>query len=124
MLCFPVPANDRLDARFSALSDPSRRAILLRLARGEATVSELAAPLPISQPAVSRHLKLLEQAGLIVRRVDGQRRPCRLADGGLDELDAYLTKLRQAVDTQYAGLDQLLELMASDTPKKKRKKRS
>lgn len=59
-----------------------------------------------------------------MRRVDGQRRPCRLADGGLDELDAYLTKLRQAVDTQYAGLDQLLELMASDTPKKKRKKRS
>ncbi len=122
MLCFRVRADDRLDARFSALSDPSRRAILLRLARGEATVTELAAPLPISQPAVSRHLKLLEEAGLIVRRVDGQRRPCRLASGGLEELDAYLGKLRQAVDTQYAGLDQLLELMATDGSKKKRKR--
>lgn len=116
-----MKASDRLDARFAALSDPSRRAILLRLARGEATVSELADPLPISQPAVSRHLKLLERAGLIVRRVDGQRRPCRLASGGLEELDAYLTRLREAVDTQYAGLDQLLELMATDAPKKKRK---
>lgn len=118
-----MAASDRLNARFAALCDPSRRAILLRLARGEATVGELAEPLPISQPAVSRHLKLLEEAGLIVRRVDGQRRPCRLADGGLDELDAYLTRLRQAVDTQYAGLDQLLELMASDPPKRKQKRK-
>ncbi len=122
-LCFRVASSDRLDARFSALSDPSRRAILLRLAAGEATVSELAAPLPISQPAVSRHLKLLEQAGLIVRRIDGQRRPCRLADGGLDELDVYLSKLRQAVDTQYAGLDQLLERMAAETPPKRTRKK-
>lgn len=115
--------DNRLDARFSALSDPMRRAILLRLARGEATVNELAEPLPISQPAVSRHLKLLEQAGLIVRRVDGQRRPCRLASGGLEELDAYLSKLREAVDTQYAGLEQLLELMATESPKKRRKRK-
>ena len=86
---------------------------MLRLAEGEATVNELAAPLPISQPAVSRHLKVLEQAGLIVRRVDGQRRPCRLAAGALDDLDLYLAKLREALDTQYARLDQLLERMAT-----------
>ncbi len=91
---------------------------------GEATVNELAEPLPISQPAVSRHLKVLEHAGLIVRRVDGQRRPCRLAAGALDELDVYLTKLRAALDTKNAGLDQLLELMADEAPRKKRKRRS
>lgn len=113
-----MSAAKRLDARFGALSDPTRRSILLRLVQGEATVNELAEPLPISQPAVSRHLKVLEQAGLIVRRIDGQRRPCRLAAGALDELDLYLAKLRDALDTQYARLDQLLERMADETVKK------
>ena len=113
-----MSAAEHLDARFSALSDSTRRAILLRLVEGEATVNELAEPLPISQPAVSRHLKVLEQAGLIVRRVDGQRRPCRLAAGALDDLDLYLARLREALDTQYARLDQLLERMAAPSPKK------
>lgn len=85
-------------------------------------MTELAAPLPVSQPAVSRHLKVLEQAGLIVRRVDGQRRPCRLAAHALDELDMFLAKLRDALDTQYAGLDQLLQRMAGDSPRKKRRR--
>ena len=71
-----------LDAAFSALADPTRRAILARLASGEATVMELAAPFEMTQPAVSRHLKVLEGAGLIVRRVEGTKRPCRLAPAG------------------------------------------
>jgi DNA-binding transcriptional ArsR family regulator len=97
------------------LSDSTRRTILLRLVEGEATVGELAAPLPISQPAVSRHLKVLEHAGLIERRVDGQRRPCRLAQGALEGLDSYLGKLREVLDTRYAPLDDLLARMAEDT---------
>ncbi|MCA9709489.1 MAG: winged helix-turn-helix transcriptional regulator [Myxococcales bacterium] len=97
-----------LDAAFSALADPTRRAILLRLVEGEATVNELAAPFEISQPAVSRHLKVLEGAGLILRRVDGTRRPCRLAPRALDDLDLYLSMLRRAFETNYARLDQLL----------------
>lgn len=103
-----VAAAKRLDSAFSALADPTRRAILLRLVEGEATVGELSEPLPISQPAVSRHLKVLEAAGLIERRIDGTRRPCRLATGALDELDAYLAMLRDALETNYARLDRLL----------------
>jgi DNA-binding transcriptional ArsR family regulator len=76
-----------LDAAFSALSDPTRRAILSRLASGEATVMELAKPFDMTQPAISRHLKVLEGAGLIVRRVEGARRPCRLARYGVDAID-------------------------------------
>ena len=75
------------DRTFAALADPTRRAILARLAEGEATVGELAEPFAISQPAVSQHLRVLEQAGLIVRRIDGQRRPCRLAPDGLARLE-------------------------------------
>jgi DNA-binding transcriptional ArsR family regulator len=97
-----------LHATLAALSDPTRRAILARLAEGEATVNELAAPLPISQPAVSRHIRVLADAGLIVQRVDGTKRPCRLAPGGLSELDAYLDMLRQAMERNYQRLDQLL----------------
>ena len=97
-----------LDRTISALADPTRRAILARLAEGEATVNELAEPLPISQPAVSRHIKVLASAGLIVQRVEGTKRPCRLASGGLDELDEYLAMLREALETSYARLDRLL----------------
>ena len=77
------------DAVFGALSDPTRRAIVRRLADGEATVLELAAPFPISQPAISRHLKVLEQAGLITRGREGQRRPCRLRPEPLIEIAAW-----------------------------------
>ena len=103
-----MAAAQPLDATFAALADPTRRAILLRLVDGEATVGELAAPLPISQPAVSRHLKVLEGAGLITRRIDGTRRPCRLAPRALDDLDAYLQMLRRAFETNFSRLDRLL----------------
>jgi DNA-binding transcriptional ArsR family regulator len=76
-----------LDHAFSALADPTRRAILARLASGEATVMELAEPFEMTQPAISRHLKVLEGAGLIVRRVEGTKRPCRLAPAGIDPID-------------------------------------
>ena len=97
-----------LDTTLLALSDPTRRAILSRLALGEATVTDLAAPFAISQPAVSQHLKVLETAGLILRRVDGTRRPCRLNPAAFDELDAYLTTLRTRLSYSYDQLDQIL----------------
>lgn len=97
-----------LDATFSALADPTRRAILARLALGEATVNELAEPFAISQPAISRHVKVLAEAGLIVQRVDGTRRPCRLAPRALTELDEYLGMLRKGLEQNYRRLDRLL----------------
>jgi DNA-binding transcriptional ArsR family regulator len=98
----------KLDQTFAALSDPTRRAILARLAKSEATVMELAQPFEMTQPAISRHLKVLERAGLIVRRVDGARRPCRLADGGIDAADRWLAMLRKALARNYDRLDALL----------------
>src|SRR5689334_17682918 len=86
-----------LDAAFSALGDPTRRAILARLALGEATVMELAQPFAMSQPAVSRHIKVLESAGLIIRRVEGTRRPCRLSSDAIDGLDRWLGMMRKAM---------------------------
>ncbi|MGF1467543.1 MAG: ArsR/SmtB family transcription factor [Sandaracinaceae bacterium] len=97
-----------LDSTLAALAVPTRRAILARLAQGEATVNELAEPFAISQPAVSRHIKVLVEAGLVVQRIDGTKRPCRLAPGGLPELDAYLGMLRNALEASYARLDRLL----------------
>src|SRR3954471_13642800 len=97
-----------LDAAFSALADPTRRAILARLARGEATVMELAAPFAMTQPAVSRHIKVLETAGLVSRRAEGTTRPCRLSSGGLDAVDRWLDQLRTALEANYARLDRLL----------------
>lgn len=97
-----------LDATLVALSDPTRRAILARLAEGEATVNELAAPFPISQPAISRHIKVLAEAGLIIQRIEGTKRPCRLVPGALSELDEYLEMLRKALDQNYRRLDRLL----------------
>jgi len=97
-----------LDQTFSALADPTRRAILARLALGEATPSELAEPFSISPPAISRHLKVLERAGLITRRVDAQRRPCRLDPEGLKAVDAWLDEYRSILEANYARLDALL----------------
>lgn len=97
-----------LDHTLGALADPTRRAILARLAQGEATVNELAKPFSVSQPAISRHVRLLVEAGLIVQRVEGTKRPCRLASGALLELDAYLEMLRQALSQNYDRLDRLL----------------
>ena len=107
-----------LDAAFSALSDPTRRAILARLALGETTVMELAQPFEMSQLAISRHLRVLEEAGLITRRVEGAKRPCRLAPGGIAEIDKWLELLRKALEMNYARLDKVL---AAQTRKRKRK---
>jgi DNA-binding transcriptional ArsR family regulator len=103
-----MQAADALDRTFAALADPTRRKILARLARGEATVNELAAPFEISQPAISRHIRLLSEAGLIVQRVEGTKRPCRLAPDALSELDEYLEMLRRALTQNYSRLDDLL----------------
>ena len=99
---------------FKALSDPTRRAILARLASGEATVMELARPFRMSQPAVSRHLKVLENAGLILRRVEGTRRPCRLAPAAVDEIDRWLAMLRTALSANYDRLDTVLSALSND----------
>ena len=103
-----------LDAAFSALADPTRRAILARLASGEATVMELARPFRMSQPAVSRHLKVLENAGLILRRIEGTRRPCRLAPAAVDEIDRWLAMLRTALSANYDRLDTVLSALSND----------
>jgi DNA-binding transcriptional ArsR family regulator len=108
-----------LDATFAALADPTRRAILARLASGEATVSELAEPFEMTQPAISQHLKVLEQAGLIVRRVDGTKRPRRLAKAGIEAMDEWLAMLRKALEKNYDRLDQVLANMETDTEGKK-----
>lgn len=107
-LLYNMSFMDNLNASFAALSDPTRRAILARLARSEATVMELAQPFAMSQPAISRHLKVLEHAGLIVRRVEGTKRPCRLAAGGIDAVDQWLAMLRKALTRNYDRLDELL----------------
>jgi DNA-binding transcriptional ArsR family regulator len=100
-----------LDAAFSALSDPTRRAILARLVRGEATILELGRPFKMTQPAISQHIKVLERAGLIVRRIDGTRRPCRLAKPGVEAVDRWLTMLRGGLEKNYDRLDHVLAEM-------------
>ena len=107
-------ADDRLDAVFAALADPTRRAILARLAMGEASVAELAEPFEMSQPAVSKHLKVLERAGLITRARDAQRRPSRLEPKPLAEVTEWLEHYRKVWEARYQRLDALLdELKAS-----------
>jgi DNA-binding transcriptional ArsR family regulator len=100
-----------LDSAFSALADPTRRAILARLAKGEATVNELAEPFEMSQPAISQHLKVLEDAGLIVRRIDGTKRPRRLAKAAIEAMDQWLAMLRKALQKNYDRLDEVLAEM-------------
>jgi DNA-binding transcriptional ArsR family regulator len=100
-----------LDTTFAALSDPTRRAILARLALGETTVMELARPFEMTQPAISRHLKVLESAELIDRRIDGARRPCRLSKSGIEAIDQWLEMLRTALARNYDRLDQVLAEM-------------
>lgn len=107
---------ERLDATFAALADPTRRAILARLAKGEATVMELAAPFDMSQPAISKHLKVLERAGLISRGRDAQRRPCRLEPAPLREVTDWLERYRELWEARFDRLDDLLEeLKAKET---------
>jgi len=103
-----LTAADRLDATFAALADPTRRAILARLASGEASVLELAEPFDMSQPAVSKHLKVLERAGLVSRGRDAQRRPRRIEAKPLAEATQYLERYRQLWDRAFRNLDALL----------------
>lgn len=110
---------DRLDQAFFALSDPTRRAILGRLALGEATVLQLVEPFRMSQPAISRHLKVLERAGLISRRVAGTTRPCRLDADGIAAVERWTAMLRDALERNYQRLDEVLARMS--TPKRKTK---
>src|ERR1700679_1294429 len=109
-----------LDTTFSALSDPTRREILARLALGEHTVMQLAQPFDMSQPAISKHLRVLENAGLIARRVEGTKRPCRLAKGGVEAIDQWLAMLRKALASNYERLDVLLADMKPPRGRKKR----
>ncbi len=103
--------GDHLTATFAALADPTRRAILARLMLGEANVTELAKPFDMSQPAVSRHLKVLEHAGLISRGRDAQSRPCRLEASRLREATAWMERYRQFWDESFDRLDGLLDEM-------------
>ena len=114
-----MSAAERLDATFFALADPTRRAILARLAKGEASVNELAAPFGISQPAISRHLKVLERAGLVSVGQDAQRRPRRLEVRPLDAATGWIEKYREAWETNFRRLDVLLdELQGQARPPK------
>jgi len=115
---------DRLDATFAALADPTRRAILARLASGEASVTELAAPFAMSQPAISKHLKVLERAGLVSRGRDAQRRPRRVEAKPLAEATEWLENYRRAVESSFQRLDALLEELQMSKPKIGNKKRS
>jgi len=104
-----MQATHRLDAVFAALADPTRRAIIARLASGQASVTELAEPFAMSQPAISKHLKVLERAGLISRGREAQRRPRRLEAKRLEEADQWLERYRRLWEANYQRLDALLD---------------
>jgi DNA-binding transcriptional ArsR family regulator len=112
-------ASDRLDATFAALADPTRRAILARLMQGEASVLELAAPFDMSQPAISKHLKVLERAGLVSRGRDAQRRPCKLEARALEAASDWLDEYRRFWEDSFQELDVLLEEMKRTRRKKR-----
>src|ERR1700733_194670 len=114
-------AGTNLDAVFAAMADPTRRAILARLAKGEGTVMKLAEPFAMTQPAVSQHLKVLESAGLVVRRVDGARRPRRLAPAGVEAMEQWLAMLRRGMEKSYDRLDEVLASMEEPKKRKGRK---
>ena len=112
---------DRLSATFAALADPTRRAILARLATGETTVAELAKPFRITGPAVSKHLKVLEQAGLVARGREAQWRPCRIEPGALKVVDDWLDRSRKFWEASFDRLDEYLrETQAGGTRRKRR----
>ena len=117
--------SHHLDSTFAALADPTRRAILARLSTGEATVMELAEPFAMSQPAISKHLKVLERAGLISRGRDAQRRPCRIEAAPLEEANGWLERYRQIWEHNYQRLDALLDELKAEKKQKppQRKKR-
>src|ERR1700681_4152539 len=120
---YAMTSSDRLDATFAALADPTRRAILARLASGEASVMELAEPFEMTQPAISKHLKVLERAGLISRGRDAQRRPRRLEARPLAEASGWLEGYRQFWEGSFQRLDALLDEMKTKEKKRARTKR-
>jgi DNA-binding transcriptional ArsR family regulator len=117
-----MTTSQRLDATFLALADPTRRAILARLALGEASVSELAEPFAISQPAISKHLKILERAELISVGQDAQRRPRRLEGKALQEAHAWIERYREVWEQNFQRLDSLLEELQRPAKKRSRRK--
>jgi DNA-binding transcriptional ArsR family regulator len=118
-----MTSSQRLDATFAALADPTRRAILARLASGEASVTQLVEPFAISQPAISKHLKVLERAGLISRGQDAQRRPCRLEARPLADASVWLESYRQFWEARFERLDALLDEMKKKEKRRARSKR-
>ncbi|MDB4909068.1 MAG: ArsR family transcriptional regulator [Gemmatimonadetes bacterium] len=118
------PPAARLDATFAALADPTRRAILARLARGEASVRELAEPFAMSQPAISKHLKVLERAGLISHGRDAQRRPRRLEAKPLAEANKWIERYRQFWELSFGRLDDLLEELKAEQSTQGRTRKS
>ena len=113
-----IIASPHLDAAFAALADPTRRAIVARLSLGEATVMELAQPFDMSQPAISKHLKVLENAGLISRSRDAQRRPCRLEPQVLADASGWLDHYRDVWERNFRRLDALLDEMKNQEKRK------
>ena len=118
-----MPVSPTIDVTFAALGDPTRRAIVERLAAGDATVLELAAPFRISLPAISRHLKVLERAGLITRGRDAQRRPCRLRAEALGQVTAWAEHTRRAWEERFDRLGEYLREMQADEETKKKTSR-
>jgi DNA-binding transcriptional ArsR family regulator len=116
-------SSQRLDSAFAALADPTRRAILARLASGEASVTELTEPFAMTQPAISKHLKVLERAGLISRGRDAQKRPCRLEAKPLAEAAGWLEDYRRFWESRFQRLDALLDELKTKEKKRGRAKR-
>jgi len=117
-----MQSSERLDLTFAALADPTRRAILARLATGEASVQELSEPFEMSQPAISKHLKVLERAGLISVDIDAQRRPRRLEPKRLEEAVDWIERYREIFEQNYQRLDALLEELQAKPKRRKKKK--
>jgi DNA-binding transcriptional ArsR family regulator len=109
-------AVDRLNETFAALADPTRRAILARLASGEATVLELAEPFEVSLPAISRHLKVLEKAGLISRGREAQWRPCKIEPEGIERVDRWVDQYRALWDDRFGRMDEYLSTLTKGKP--------
>ena len=122
-MSYATTVSNRLDATFAALADPTRRAILARLASGEATVNDLAKPFNMSQPAISKHLRVLEHAGLVSHGRDAQRRPRRIEAQPLAEATEWLERYRQFWETSFGRLDELLEELKLEKKKAGRRKR-
>ena len=119
-ISYGTASAGRLDATFAALADPTRRAILARLAVGEASVTELAQPFAMSQPAISKHLKVLERAGLVSRSRDAQRRPVRAEAKHLAEANDWLERYRRTLEANFQRLDALLVEMKAEEKKRRR----